>query len=138
MTDSADELPPPDLAQPETSIKRDALGHFCFWLHLVVMVYIVAGWTIPADGALAFYIAFMPVVVVQWVFNKNACVMNNVESYLRTGSWRDANNREEGNWLGTLIEDVTGLSFSLGQMNVFTYGVMGLLWLLGILHYVYW
>ena len=66
--------------------KRDALGHLCFYLHFAVMIYIVTGWLVPLDAALIFYLCFLPAVAVQWQFNKNSCVLNNIESLMRSGN----------------------------------------------------
>jgi hypothetical protein len=116
--------------------KRDALGNLCFCLHLAVMIFIVTGWLMPWRGALLFYLAFLPAVAVQWQFNKNSCVLNNVESFIRTGGWRDPNNREEGAWLQTLLLGVTGIGFKPWQINLLTYSVLVLLWGLGLGHFL--
>jgi len=117
---------------------RDLLGNFCFYFHFAIMIYIVLGWAIPATAALAFYLVFLPGVALQWLVNKNACVLNNIESWLRTGGWRDPANREEGQWLLTLVKDVTGLEFTPGQMDAFTYCVLAALWLAGLSHLLWW
>lgn len=131
---------PPELgsAIPEHPQKRDLLGNFCFYFHFVVMLYIVLGWLVPARGALAFYLVFIPGVFLQWQFNKNSCMLNNIESYLRTGQWRDPNNREEGAWLMTLINDLTGWGITAAQMDIFTNSVLLLLWSLGLYHLFWW
>lgn len=121
-----------DIAAPP----RDLLGKACFYLHVAVMVYIVAGWAIP--GALVFYLLFLPAVALHWLVNRNSCVLNNLESLIRTGGWRDPNSREEGQWLLTLTNDVTGLEFTPAQMDAFAYCVLALLWGLGLWHLVGW
>jgi len=123
---------------PPAAPKRDLLGRACFYLHVAFMIYIVAGWAIPARGALAFYLVFLPGVVLHWRVNKNACVLNNMESWLRTGRWRDPANREEGHWLRTLAKDATGLEFAPAQMDAFTYGALTLLWGVGLSHLLWW
>ena len=98
-----DETPAIATALPSHAAeKRDALGNLCFYLHFAVMIYIVTGWLVPFRGALIVYLCFLPAVAVQWQFNKNSCVLNNVESLIRSGRWRDPNNKEEGAWLQTL------------------------------------
>ncbi len=114
--------------------KRDVLGNLCFYFHFVVMIFIVTGWLMPWRGGLLFYLAFLPAVAVQWQFNKNSCVLNNIESFIRTGGWRDPNNVEEGAWLQTLCHRVTGILFKPWQMNLLTYSVLVLLWCLGLGH----
>ena len=117
---------------------RDLLGRACFWLHVAIMVVIVVGWTIPLRAALVFYLVFLPAVALHWRINRNSCVLNNFESLIRSGRWRDPTNREEGKWLLTLVHDVTGLEFTPAQMDGFTYGVLALLWGLGLWHLRGW
>jgi|SRR5215469_13505286 len=114
--------------------RRDALGQFCFALHFVIMVFIVVGWAIPQRGVLLFYLVLLPAVVVQWQFNRNSCVLNNVESLLRTGRWRDPGNAEEGAWLASLIRNVLRLQLNRALLDGFIYAVMVLFWGLGLNH----
>jgi len=65
--------------------RRDGLGRLCLGLHLAVMVYFISGWLAPWRGALIFYLVFVPGVALQWQFNADACALNNLESWLRTG-----------------------------------------------------
>ena len=118
--------------------KRDLLGNICFYFHFAVMLYIVAGWGVPYGAALVFYLLFLPAVAAHWQVNKNSCVLNNVESWLRNGQWRDPSNREEGQWLLTLVRDVTGLEFTPAQMDAFTYCVLAVLWCVGLWHLLGW
>jgi hypothetical protein len=125
-------------ALPQAPVKRDLLGNFCFYLHFAVMLYIVLGWLVPWRPLLIFYLVFLPAVATQWRFNKNSCVLNNIESLLRRGQWRDPTNVEEGAWLLTLVRNVLGLKVTHGQMDAFTYAVLTLLWLLGLGHLLHW
>jgi hypothetical protein len=139
MSLDADELPP-ELggALPQHPQKRDLLGNFCFYFHFVVMLYIVLGWLVPLRGGLIFYLVFLPAVFLQWQVNKNSCMLNNIESWLRSGQWRDPNNREEGAWLQTLVNDLTGWDITARQMDLFINGVLVLLWGLGLYHLLGW
>jgi hypothetical protein len=111
--------------------RRDLLGHFCFTLHFAVMIYIVAGWLVPWRPALVFYALFIPGIYMQWLVNKDTCVLNNIEGWMRTGRWRNKEiNPEEGAWLLTLATNVTGLAITERQINVLTYSVLALVWLL--------
>ena len=114
--------------------RRDALGQFCFALHFAIMVFIIVGWAIPQDRVLQFYLVFLPVVVAHWQFNKNSCVLNNMESLLRTGRWRDPGNAEEGAWLAGLIRSVLRIELRPAQLDAFVYVVMALFWGLGLNH----
>jgi hypothetical protein len=118
--------------------KRDVLGNFCFYLHFAVMLYIVAGWLVPSRPALIFYLCFLPAVALQWQFNKNSCVLNNIESLIRTGQWRDANNQEEGAWLLTLATRLLGYPFKPWQIDAFTYFILLVLAGAGLSHLLWW
>jgi hypothetical protein len=114
--------------------KRDALGQLCFALHLGIMLFITLGWAMPQSGVLIVYLVFLPAVVAQWQFNKNSCVLNNLESLLRTGRWRDADNPEEGAWFQGLVRSVLGLDLKPAHLDAFVRVVLVLFWGLGLIH----
>lgn len=116
-------------AREATTASRDGLGRFCFWLHFAVMIYILCGWAVPFRPALFFYEVFVPAVAIQWWFNKNSCVLNNIESKIRTGSWRHESNLEEGAWLLGLFRSF-GIPATAWQMEILTYSVLAVLWAL--------
>ena len=117
-------------------IKRDALGWTCFLVHIAVLVYVVSGWSVPARAWLMFYLILLPVMILHWKANRDACILNNLENWLRVRRWRaPETNREEGAWLRTLLADVTGIGLSRGQMDAVIYGAMAVFWLLALLHF---
>jgi hypothetical protein len=120
-----------------TQEKRDLLGSVCFHLHFAIMIFIVGGWALPWRPVLFFYLGFLPLVAAHWQFNRNSCLLNNIESWLRYGTWRSERNAEEGAWLMTLIRNVTGIRLKHWQVDLITYGVMSVLWLAGFGH-LYW
>lgn len=115
---------------------RDRLGRAFFVLHAVLVGYILFGW-ILAPG-LAFYLVFLPLVALHWPLNHGTCVLNNLESLVRTGLWRDPKNREEGAWVHCVIGDVTGRDLTPWQLNLLTYGLLLLAWALGWWHWTGW
>ena len=118
--------------------KRDTIGTICFYHHIAMMLYIVLGWTAPWRDALIVYLVFVPSVIAQWRLNNNTCVLNNIESLMRTGKWRNPKNREEGAWLHTLITDKTGVPISKFQLDIIMYSVMAALWGVGFWHLNGW
>jgi hypothetical protein len=113
--------------------KRDLLGHACFTFHFAVMIYIVAGWLVPWRPSLVFYALFVPAIYMQWLVNKDTCILNNIEGWMRTGHWRNREtNPEEGAWLLTLATNVTGIEVTARQINILTYSVLVLVWLLAL------
>jgi len=120
------------LANTTPAPARDLLGRLFFWLHFAVMLYILVGWAAPSRVALIFYEFFLPAVAAQWWFNQNSCVLNNLESKIRTGSWRSAANPEEGAWLLTLLRRWFGIPVTPFQIEILTYTVLALLWVTGL------
>jgi hypothetical protein len=117
-----------ETAIPAHPQKRDALGQLCFVLHFLPLIYILTGWLAPWRSGLIVYLAFLPAVFLQWKLNKSTCVLNNIESLIRTGRWRNRSNREEGAWLRTLVNDKTGWNLSRTVMDTIINGVMAMLW----------
>lgn len=113
---------------------RDALGWFCFLLHLALVVFAFLGWLMPWRSTLIFYLCYIPVMFLTWQFNDGSCVLNNIETLIRTGKWRNPKNREEGAFLKTLVEDVTGFQPTKRQMNTVIYCLISVFWLLGAGH----
>jgi hypothetical protein len=113
--------------------KRDALGWICFLVHIAVLVYVVLGWVAPLRAWLLVYLIFLPAMVLHWRVNRDACILNNLENWLRFRRWRaPETNREEGAWLRTLLADATGIALSRGRMDAVIYGAVGLFWLLAL------
>ena len=115
--------------------RNDTLGLSLFIFHLGVGLYILTGWAFADQTALAIYLLVLPAVVTQWIFNRGSCVINNFESWLRCGRWRSPCNPEEGRFLQMLIYWVVGVRPNNARTNALCYGVMGVLWLLGAVHF---
>jgi len=119
----------------QTKRGRDALGNFCFILHLLILAVIVLGWSAPWRGFLIFYLIFIPATVLHWKFNNDACILNNMENWLRYRSWRAPDrNPEEGAWLRTLIRSGTGIALTRRVMDIIIYAAMNLFWFLALGH----
>ena len=59
------------------------------------------------------YLVFLPAMVLHWKLNGGACVLNNLENWLRYRRWRaPERNPEEGAWLRTLIANLTGIALT--------------------------
>lgn len=98
------------------------------------MLFLIFGWLVPWRGGLYVYLVFVPGVMTQWQVNKNACVLNNLESLIRYGQWRHEANTEEGGWFAAQVENVLGLSFTRRQVSVFIYVMLISFWLLALGH----
>jgi len=127
-----EESPPAELEStvPPRPQKRDALGRACFIVHFLPLLYALTGCLAPGRTWLIVYLVFLPAMFLQWKLNRGTCVLNNIESLIRTGRWRNPANREEGAWLRTLLNERTGWNLSRAQMDLVINGVMLALWLL--------
>jgi hypothetical protein len=84
---------------------------------------------LPSHGVLIFYLVFLPLVILHWKLNDNACALNNLENWLRYRRWRAPDrNPEEGAWLRTLIGSLTGIVLTRARMDGIIYAVMALCW----------
>lgn len=114
--------------------KRDLLGNTFLIFHVAVSAYIVGGWLIPNASALIFYLAFLPVVAMQWQVNRGSCVIDNLESLLRSGRWRDPGRAREGRFVSMILLRAFGLRIRPGHMDAIGYGGLALFWMLAFRH----
>jgi len=114
---------------------RDLLAWACFLIHVAVLGGVVLGWALPGRVWLNGYLVFLPLMILHWKMNRGACILNNLENWLRHRRWRaPESNREEGAWLRTLLADATGIMLSRARMDAVIYGAMAVFWLLGLAH----
>jgi hypothetical protein len=113
--------------------RRDALGQTCFLVHILVLIVIVLGWAWPEPHWLIAYLIFLPAMFLHWKLNRDACILNNLENWLRHRRWRAPEaNREEGAWLRTLLADATGISLTRARMDAVIYEAIGVFWLVAL------
>src|SRR5215472_16590999 len=90
-----DQRGPATLAGPQT----DGLGIGCFLFHMSVGAYVLVGWIVSCQPALLLYLALLPAMATSWGLNRHSCILNNLESFIRSGRWRDPENRAEAAFL---------------------------------------
>jgi hypothetical protein len=113
--------------------RRDALEQTCFLVHIIILVVIVLGWVWPEPHWLIAYLIFLPAMFLHWKLNRGACILNNLENWLRHRRWRaPETNREEGAWLRTLLADATGINLTRARMDAVIYGAISLFWLVAL------
>jgi hypothetical protein len=123
-----------DVQERECS-RKDGLGLSFLALHLSIGGFVLTGWLISSFEALIIYIVLLPLMALQWIINERSCLINNVETWLRTGRWRDSSvNPEEGHFLETMFNRFFALRPGPGAMDRLSYAAVVLLWLLGLGH----
>ena len=113
---------------------RDVLGLSFFLVHLCVCAYIFGGWLIPSTSALVFYLAFLPLVAMQWLVNRGSCVIGNIETFLRTRRWRDPEAEREGPFMTAPMRFIFGSKASSSTVDGLNFGSVIVLWILGFVH----
>ncbi len=101
---------------------------------MALVFYALLGWLVPSKPWLIAHLIFIPTLVVVWLANKGVCPLNNIESWLTTGRWRNPDNAEEGSFIRTIVERYLKLNPTQAQMDRITYGLMALLWALSWVH----
>jgi hypothetical protein len=114
--------------------RTDRLGLTCFLFHLAVGAFTLTGWLISSYGTLLFYMVLLPAVAAQWAVNRRSCIINNLESWLRTGQWHDPRNCEEGGFLLMISDWLFAVRPSPAVIDRLSYGVVFVLWLLAFGH----
>ena len=111
--------------------RTDHLGRGLFTFHAIVGLYLLFGWLVPEALALAVYLVLLPAVAVQWLLNGGSCILNNFETWLRHGRWRDPRNPEEGGFLSMLSHWLFRWGPSRATLDALSYSAVAMLWLLG-------
>ena len=120
--------------------RADRLGLGLFLFHLGIGLYLLTGWIIASYEALAFYLLLLPLIALQWRLNQGSCIVNNFESLLRSGRWRDPESREEGAFLGMLWLWLLGTKAPPVLLDRISYGAVFALWTAGFMHllWLFW
>ena len=110
--------------------RLDGMGLSFFIGHLAISGYVLLGWLLSPAPALAFYLLLLPAIATQWYVNRGSCVVNNIESWLRSGRWRDPANPEEGGFLLMLCHWLFRARPHPTVLDRFSYATVVILWLL--------
>ena len=122
-----------DIQEP-AGPRKDRLGLFCFILHLAFGGFVLAGWLISSYEALMAYLVLLPAMAIQWAVNRRSCLINNLESWIRTGYWHDPQNCEEGGFLLMISDWLFAIRPNPAAIDRFSYGVVFFLCLLALGH----
>jgi hypothetical protein len=121
--------------QERVEPKRDRLGLSCLIFHMAVGAFVLGGWLITSAEGLLFYLLLLPAMAIQWAVNQGSCVINNIETWFRTGRWRDQENGEDGRYLMMLCDWLFTTRPDPMALDLLSYSVVLVLWLLGLDHF---
>ena len=117
-----------------TGSAATALRAVCHALHMALVFFGLLGWVIPSEPWLIAHLIFIPGLIAVWRMNDGVCPLNNLESMLTTGAWRNPASAEEGAFLRVIVERYLNLHPTQEQMDQITYGIMALVWCFSWLH----
>jgi hypothetical protein len=113
----------------------DSLRVALFILHLAILGYVTLGWLIPSRVALLVYTMILPLIVIQWLLNGGASIVNNIENLVRVGQWNDARNPFEGTFFKTVLQAI-GVPASQAQITTVLCFLMLIFWISAICHMI--
>jgi hypothetical protein len=113
------------------AISFDGLRVVLLLLHLAILGYVALGWLIPSRVALYLYTMLLPLIVIQWLLNGGASIVNNIENLVRVGRWNDSRNPFEGSFFKTLLQAI-GVPASQAQITTVLCFLMLIFWISAI------
>jgi hypothetical protein len=102
---------------------------------MAVGIFVLAGWLISSTEGLLLYLLLLPAMATQWAVNQGSCVINNIETWLRTGHWRDPESGEDGRYLAMLCDWLFAMRPDPAALDRLSYSVVLFLWVLGLGHF---
>jgi len=103
-------------------------------LHLAVLVYVLIGWALPG-AFLGIYLWFIPIMILQWLFNKGTCILTNLENALTENT--APKNAQQGQFLKSLFQKLTGVVPSDRLLFVGIYILLAVFWVIALLRCMY-
>jgi hypothetical protein len=122
---------PPEREETGWAIPFDSLRIALFSLQLGILGYVALGWLIPSRVALFLYTLLLPLIVMQWLLNGGASIVNNIENLIRVRRWSDARNPFEGAFFKTLLQAI-GVPASQAQITTVLCFLMLIFWISAI------
>ena len=109
--------------------RRDWLTGVVAGLHLLMVVYVAIGWLSHTRVALLAYLLVLPLIMLQWLFNRGDSIVCGAEALFRSGRWRDAHNHYEDGPFQTLLRRISGADTSQAGIHLVISAAMLLLWI---------
>lgn len=103
-------------------------------LHYAILGWGLLGWLAPSQNWLMAYLMATPLIALQWLVNRNTCILNNVESWIMTGRWRDESDANQGGFLAGILERLTGRRPSPRTVDMVSYSLLIVFWAFAAIH----
>jgi len=106
----------------------DLLRVTTFIVHLAIVAYVSTGWLASTRASLLFYLLLLPMIVMQWLLNAGASILDNAETLIRTGHWHDSRNIFEGHFFQNILR-ASGIKVSTTLINFMVCATLLLFWI---------
>ena len=106
---------------------RKVTSQFICFIHLFCIVFLITGALWPRSF-LIFHLVATPLVILQWVLNKNQCVLTQIQHRIEG---RELNNEQDGQFVRELFGKI-GLSPSEKWLRMVVYVPLVLNWLVAL------
>lgn len=112
----------------QRSFGWDLLRVTTFIVHLAIVAYVSTGWLASTRASLLFYLLLLPMIVMQWLLNGGASILDNAETLIRTGHWHDSRNIFEGHFFQNILR-ASGIKVSTTLINFMVCATLLLFWI---------
>jgi len=93
-------------------------------LHYALVPYVLLAWLWAQPIWLLLHLIFVPVMVGQWLLNRNVCILSNLESWLRDGHWWQADDPGQGGWVAGIFTRLLGAPPAPWQTSALLYTLL--------------
>ncbi len=103
-------------------------------LHYSLIPVMLLAWMVPSSTVLIAHLIAVPLLVLQWRLNGDVCLLNNVESWLRRGRWRDKADPDQGQWIRGIVARLTGIQLGPRGVSILVNSLLALSWSFSWVH----
>lgn len=102
--------------------------------HYMLVMTVLGGWAFNHPLWLKAYALFIPLMVIQWRFNHDACILTNLEFWITHEEHVRPHPRDQDPFIGRMLAKLYGRPVSFATTQAWAHGIAMLVWLLGLGH----
>lgn len=110
------------------------LSRFVRLNHYLLIAVVLTGWLHADISWLKAYAVLLPLMVIHWRFNDDACILTNLEYWLTHDPATRPNVRDQEPFIGKLLTRLYGGPVTLLTIQIWAHAMVILVWLLGLAH----
>lgn len=104
--------------------------------HYLLVITVLGGWAVANTLWLKCYAIFIPLMLIQWRLNHDACILTNIEFWITHETPHRPHPRDQEPFIGRILSPLYGEPVSFRTTQIWAHGVAMLVWLLAIGHLV--